>query len=57
MQKDLPTLKNGARIFIVFKLQQMLDEKNNIHSVSFIMAVETNIHDNHMSSKKFMNLF
>ena len=57
MQKDLPTLKNGARILIVFKLQQMLDEKNNIHSVSFIMAVETNIHDNHISSKKFMNLF
>ena len=27
---------------MVFKLQQILDEKNNIHSVSFIMAAETN---------------
>ena len=27
---------------MVFKLQQILDQKNNIHSVSFIMAAETN---------------
>ena len=27
---------------MVFKLQQILDEKNNIHYVSFIMAAETN---------------
>ena len=27
---------------MVFKLQQILDEKNKIHSVSFIMAAETN---------------
>ena len=27
---------------MVFKLQQILDEKNNTHSVPFIMAAETN---------------
>ena len=27
---------------MVFKLQQILDENNNIHSVSFIMAARTN---------------
>ena len=29
---------------MVFKLQRILDEKNNIHSLSFTMAAETNPH-------------
>ena len=33
---------------MVFKLQQILDEKKNINSVSFIMAAETNTRQSHI---------